>query len=249
MRKLLPVLICIILFLTACAYDNQQDMFPHVVIPDSTYKGQVAWFTLDSGLSDELGQVEDLRFLGSLETGRDHHMTDSSALILDGIEDYLTLFLGRYDSLAISMWFLPLPNYRRAFLFDYGIGQFSAGIDAVTSATMPRFNIFMKQDTSEFVWNNPIDYFFWHHLYIEIGDTINTPRMYIDGYQPGSADTTMRIHPLTDLFYLGRPYNSDIIDTLLFRGYVDEIRIFNVFLPDSQIQNLFWDGIPGRRFR
>ena len=246
MRRIAFLACLIPLFLSACVYDNQVDMFPHVTIPDSSYKGQVGWFPFDSGLVDQLGRLEPLRFWGSLEMGRDHRMTDSACLIMDGIEDYLAGLIGLNDTLAISLWFLPLPNYPRAFLFDYGIGNFSAGIDAVTTATMPRFNIWMKQDTTEFIWPDAIDFFYWHHLYLEIGDTINPPRMFIDGYMPSPADTLWKMHTLTDLLYLGMPLNPDIMDTLLYRGYIDEVRIFNTFLTEEQIINLYWDGKPFR---
>jgi hypothetical protein len=244
--KLLPFIGGILLLFNSCVWDNSQDMFPHVVIPDSTYKGQVAWFPFDSGLVDQLGQVEPLRFWGSFELGRDHRMIDSAAIVMDGVEDYLAGLIGLNDSMAVSMWFLPLPNYPRAYLFDYGIGRFTAGIDAVTSATMPRFSLFMKQDTTEVrLTSNPIDFFFWHHLYIEIGDTANYPRIFIDGYPLFPPDSTIwRMHTLTDMLYLARPFNPDIMDTLMYRGYLDEIRIFNVFLTEEEILNLYWEGKP-----
>lgn len=227
---------------TACVNDNEKDMFPHIVIPDSAIQGQVAWFSFDSTLEDQLRNVDPLRFWGDIERGRDHNRIDSAALVLDGIHDYLSGFIGRYDSLAISLWFLPMPNYNKSFLFDYGLGRFSAGLDAITSATMPRFRIFMQQDTSKCYWTNQLDFYFWHHMYLEIGDTINPPRLYIDGYLPDTVSRPWRMHPLTDLLYLGRPYNTDIMDTLLFRGYIDEIRIFNKFLTETEIYSLFWEG-------
>ncbi|MFH0760692.1 MAG: hypothetical protein V2A67_04235 [Bacteroidota bacterium] len=243
MRKTIAALAGFALILNSCVNDNEQEMFPHVVIPDSTIKGQIASFSFDSGLFDDLGKVDPLRFWGSEEFGTDHHMTDSAAVVLDGIRDYLSGYLGRHDSLAISMWFLAMPNYRQAYLVDYGIGQFAAGLDAITSATFPAFSIFMKQDTTTFVWAQDVDYFFWHHLYMEIGDTGNPPRLFVDANLLGLADTIWSLHPLTDMFYLGRPFNADIMDTLLYRGYLDEIKIFNTFLTEDEIINLYWGGV------
>lgn len=243
MKTVLPIFFLLVMISTACVNDNEKDMFPHIIIPDSAIQGQVAWFSFDSTLEDQLRNVDPLRFWGDIERGRDHNRIDSAALVLDGIHDYLSGFIGRYDSLAISLWFLPMPNYNRSFLFDYGIGQFSAGLDAITSATMPRFRMFMQQDTSKWYWTNQLDFFFWHHMYLEIGDTINPPRLYIDGYMPDTVSRPWRMHPLTDLLYLGRPYNTDIMDTLFFRGYIDEIRIFNKFLTETEIYSLFWEGM------
>lgn len=242
MKTFLPVLFWLIIISSACVNDNEKDMFPHVVIPDSSIQGQIAWFTLDSTLEDQLGNVDPLKFWGDLERGRDHNRLDSAAVVLDGWLDFMSGFIGRYDSLAISLWFLPLPNYNSSYIFDYGIGLFAAGLDAITTATMPRFRIFMQQDTARWYWSNQLDFYFWHHLYMEIGDTINPPRLYIDGYLPDTVDRPWRIHPLTDLLYLGRPFNPDIMDTLLFRGYLDEIRIFNKFLSEEEILSLFWEG-------
>jgi len=245
-KAYLPVIAWLILIGSACINDNEKDMFPHIVIPDSLIQGQVAWFSLDSTLEDGLGNVDPLKYWGDMERGRDHGRLDSAALILDGVHDFLSGFIGRYDSLAISLWFLPMPNYNQAYLFDYGIGQFSAGLDAITSATMPRFRMFMQQDTAKWFWTNQMDYFFWHHMYIEIGDTINTPRLYVDGYMPDTVSKPWRMHPITDLLYLGRPYNTDQMDTLLYRGYIDEVRIFNKFLSEEEILSLFWDGGPSK---
>lgn len=219
-------------------------MFPHLIIADSVIQGQVAWFSLDSTLDDQLMNVDPLRFWGDLERGRDHNRIDSAALILDGIHDYLTGMIGIYDSLAISLWFLPMPNYSQSYLFDYGVGQYAAGLDAITSATMPRFRMFLQQDTSKWFWTNQLDFFFWHHLYLEIGDTDHPPRLYVDGYLPDTVSRPWRLHPLTDLLYLGRPYNADIMDTTFFRGYLDEIRIFNTFLTEDEIFSLYWEGKP-----
>jgi len=242
-KTVLPIFFWLVMISTACVNDNEKDMFPHIIIPDSSIQGQVAWFSFDSTLEDQLRNVDPLRFWGDIERGRDHNRIDSAALVLDGIHDYLSGFIGRYDSLAISLWFLPMPNFNRSFLFDYGVGQFSAGLDAITSATMPRFRMFMQQDTSKWYWTNQLDFFFWHHMYLEIGDTINPPRLYIDGYLPDTIPRPWRMHPLTDLLYLGRPYNTDIMDTLLYRGYIDEIRIFNKFLTETEIYSLFWEGL------
>jgi hypothetical protein len=231
------------LFCSACVNDNEKDLFPHIVIVDSVIKGQVAWFNLDSTLADQLNNVDPLRFWGDMERGRDHNRMDSAALVMDGARDYLTGFIGRYDSLAISLWFLPMPNYNKLVLFDYGFGQFSAGLDAITSATMPRFRMFLQQDTARWYWTNTLDFYFWHHMYLEIGDTINPPRLYIDGYMPDTLLRPWRMHPITDLIYFCRPSNADIMDTLMFRGYIDEIRIFNKFLKEEEIFSLFWEGI------
>jgi len=242
-RKLIAALAGLAIIMASCVTDNEQDLFPHIVIPDSVLKGQVASFSFDTGLSDDLGNIDPLRFWGSGSFGTDHHQSDSAAVYLDGIEDYLSGFIGRHDSLAISMWFLAMPNYRREYLVDYGIGQFAAGLDAVTSATFPAFSIFMKQDTTTYGWPENIDYYFWHHLYIEIGDTGNPPRLFVDGNSREPADSIWTLHPLTDLFYLGRPYNGDIMDTLLFRGYLDEIKIFNTFLTEDEIISLYWGEV------
>jgi len=241
-KKIQSIFVLLLLIMSACVNDNERDMFPHVIIQDSAIKGQIAWFTLDSSFNDKLGHVDPLRFWGDIERGRDHNRLDSAAVVLDGVHDYLSGLIGVYDSLAISLWFLPMPNYSRSYLFDYGLGQFAAGLDAITTATMPRFSVFMQQDTSRWYWRNQMDFYFWHHLYLEIGDTINPPRLYIDGYMPDTVSRPWRLHPLTDLLYLGRPYNYHIMDTLLFRGYLDEIRIFNKFLTEDEIFSLFWEG-------
>lgn len=99
----------------------------------------------------------------------------NGAIVLDGRKSYLGGFLPLSDTLAVSFWMMPMPNFNRAVLLDYGMGQFTVGIDAVTSATWPLYKIYYEQDTAIHRWNQEVDYFFWHHLYVEIGDTLNPP--------------------------------------------------------------------------
>jgi hypothetical protein len=239
-----PAVLLLTGLLFGCVNDNEKDLFPRAVIPDTALQGQLAWFPFDSSLADKLGNQDPLSISGPLEFGRDHAGKGAGALVFDGIRNYLYGFLTRNDSLAVSLWILPMPNYRSAYLVDYGLSQFAAGLDAVTSATMPRFRMFIKQDTAVWYWNNEVDYFFWHHIYIEIGDTLNPPRLYIDGYPAEPADRPWKMHPLADLLYLGRPFNADIMDTLLYRGYLDDVRIFNKFLSEDEILSLYWEGRP-----
>ncbi|MDD4646201.1 MAG: hypothetical protein PHY99_09470 [Bacteroidales bacterium] len=242
MKKIIPVLLCLVLMNASCVNDNQNDLFPRVIIPDSLIQGQVAFFEFDSSLYDKLGNVDPLKFRGNLKYSRDHNRKDNGAVSLDGLHDYLSGFIGKYDSLAISLWFLPMPNNKRAILFDYGVGQFAAGLDAITSATVPAFEMYIEQDTARWTWSGKVDYFYWHHLYIELGDTSKPPRLYVDGYMPDTVSRPWKLNPVNDLFYLGRPSHTDFMDTLLYRGYIDELKIFNKFLTDEEILNLYWGG-------
>lgn len=243
------VLICLACFLLmpGCVDDNEQDLFPRPVLSDTAFQGELARYTLDSGLYDLTGLTEPLEAFGDPAFASDHMGQDSAAYMLDGFDDYFRALIGNQDTLAVSLWFLPLPNYQEAILFDYAAGCFSAGLDAVTTATMPRFRLFMRQDTQTVYYPNEIDYFYWHHLYIEIGDTTRATRMYLDGYPPETDSVSWEMHPLIDLFYIGRVFNEYLMDSMMYRGIVDEIRLFNQPLSEEEILNLYWEGNPLNR--
>jgi len=243
------ILLAVILFCTACVNDNEKDLFPRPVLSDSAFQGQIAWYTLDSGLFDLTGRLDPLTPFGEPSLVPGFNGTDSAAVSLDGVDDYFRVLIGNHDSLAISMWFCPFPAFQQALLFDYGAGKFAAGIDAVTSATMPRFRFFLKQDTTTWYFTDEMDFFYWTYLYIELGDTLNPPRLYVNGYMPEGDSLPWTMHPLVDLLYLGRGFNKDITDSLMYRGYYDDIRIFNQFLSEEEILSIFWDGRPQQKNR
>ncbi|MFO7616517.1 MAG: LamG-like jellyroll fold domain-containing protein [Bacteroidales bacterium] len=240
-RLILPAII-VLLLLAGCVYDNEKDLFPRVVVPDTAIQGQLAWYSFDSTLADQLGYQDPLRLWGKLEFGMDYTGVPFGAVVLDGLKDYLGGFLSLSDTLAVSLWILPMPNYPKAVLLDYGMGRFTAGLDAITSATWPRFRLYYEQDTTIHYWSQEIDYFFWHHIYMEIGDTLVPPRVYIDGYPAEPAEQLWKMHPLVGLLYIGRHFNTDLKDTMLFRGYIDDLRIYNQLLTEEEILNLYWGG-------
>lgn len=244
-RSVLPVFMMLLL-LQSCVYDNEKELFPRIVIPDSAFKGQLAWYTFDSTLADQLGQQDPLRVWGDLQFGMGYAGDPNGAVVLDGRKSYLGGFLPLSDTLAVSFWMMPMPNFNRAVLLDYGMGQFTVGIDAVTSATWPLYKIYYEQDTAIHRWNQEVDYFFWHHLYVEIGDTLNPPRVYLDGHPVEPTDKPWTMHPLVDLLYVGRHHNADMKDSMMFRGFIDDLRIFNQFLTEEEILNIYWGGGPVR---
>ena len=249
MIRILFLIAVAALLLNSCVEDNEKDLFPRPVLSDSAFQGLLGWYSLDSGLLDITGRLDPLYPFGNPEWIAGYNGLDSAALSLDGVDDYLRVLIGHHDSLAISMWILPFPSLRHSMLFDYGAGSFAAGLDAITTATMPRYRLFMKQDTAVHYFEDEYDFFYWTYLYIELGDTLLPPRLYINGYAPLADTISWTMRPLIDILYLGRQYNPYEMDSTMFRGYIDDIRIFNQFLTEEEILSIYWDGLSKKRSR
>ncbi len=239
MRKI-GLVVLAITTLVACVSDNEYDLFHTDPFPDSATTGFIGYYPFAAKLTDSLGIQNPFEFKGSLEYVWGVYGDSAGAIFLDGQKDYLRNFLEAGDSLALSFWMLPYPSYYSVVLFDYGVGELEVGMDAVSGATMPSYQLYVKQGETKQVSQRVIDCFMWHHIFVEAGSPDQLPRWYINGWQVEDTLIPMPFVPRSEIMFVGRTADPDTTFNKYYRGILDELRIFNEYLPDSIIEELYW---------
>ncbi|MCJ7816994.1 MAG: LamG domain-containing protein, partial [Candidatus Aenigmarchaeota archaeon] len=82
----------------------------------------------------------------------------------------------------------------------------------------------------------------WHHLAGVFDSQTNTLKMYVDGVQDGSAQTTSgTLLTSTQPVSIGSA-EPNYVSTEYFNGTIDDVRIYNRALNASEIQALYHSG-------
>lgn len=203
-------------------------------------EGLVAYFPLDSNYEDASGNAVTLQAYGNPEFANGYS-DESSAVVLDGEDDFLVGSIGKLETFSISMWFLTNKTYVgewprwRSTCFDYSNKQVYGYIDGSTGATQLHSGI----ESSSFTATYIPGYNTWSHIYLAISNDL---KIYIDG----QLDTTQVLQDKmvysSDIIYLGRASNDDQIELTYFEGKLDDIRIYNRVLSQEEIEQLSANG-------
>jgi hypothetical protein len=230
LMKYLSILLALAVLL-GCEHDRDDD-----VVGD--HGGLVAYFPLDSTYADESGNGVLLQVFGAPEFTEGSGGAPFSAVLLDGEDDYLVATVGTLDTFSISMW---VRSYRyfvgewphwRSTVFDYSDKQVYGYIDGVSGATRLSFGI----DAEPVTGIIPDNMYHWFHLYVAVDHEVNI-------YYNGSLSSTVSVEEardyLSEFLYLGRASADEDLDLTYFYGPLDEIRIFNRVLDQTEIDKLF----------
>jgi len=226
------ILLLAVAVMLGCESENEEDLRK-----EGDHPGLVAYYPLDSSFTDESGNGHLLQVYGEPEFMEGYDNEPFSALLLDGETDYLRATVGLLDSFAISMW---VRSYRyfvgewphwRSVVFDYSNKQVCAYVDGVSGAT--RLNLGMESVTvAGFIPDNMYD---WFHLYVDVGNEL---RIFYNGSLTVTEPVDDTIAYKGELLYLGRASEDDEIELTYFYGLVDEIRIYDRLLEQSEIDEL-----------
>ena len=126
------LLLIFVVVLLSCSDENGSDLDD---IVDNS--GLVAYFPLDSNYYDESGHEHLLQAFGNPEFTEGYRDEPSSAVLLDGKDDFLLGSIGDLDTFSISMWAQSYrfyvgewPRWRSTF-FDYSNKQVYGAIDGI----------------------------------------------------------------------------------------------------------------------
>ncbi|MFC1591461.1 LamG-like jellyroll fold domain-containing protein [Thermodesulfobacteriota bacterium] len=225
--------------------------------PSCTGAGLVAHYPFNGNANDESGNGHDGTVNGATLT-TDRFGNPNSAYSFDGVDDYIALgdsdnLLGVARNISISIWVYTHDNTLGQKIFNgerevgtpsayntgYGIsimddGSIKASVG--TGVTNAGSNAAISSSTA-------IDSNAWEHIVIVRNDT--DIRIYING----ELDSSRNDFSSYDISYYGSAheydkyaigngcYNSWICNT--FNGLLDDLRIYNRALSESEIQELY----------
>lgn len=225
----------------SCVNENEYDLFHKDPIPDSTYNGFLAYYRFDGNLSDSLKKQHPFEWLGSEEYTWGFNGDSAGAIFMDGMEDRMRNFFEAGDSISFCFWLMPYPNWSTVVLFDYGVEELEIGFDAVSGATMPSFQLYLKNGEQKQITSRVIECFFWHHFFIEAGSPDRAPRIFIDGWEIWDTLVPAPFKPKLPVLYMGSSSQKDTSENKLYRGFIDNLKIFNDYLSNEQIEALYWE--------
>ncbi len=231
------VLLIFTVSLLSCQSENEVDLYNNGKNPGLLNQDLLAYFPLDSSYIDESGNDNLLQPYGNPEFVEGYRNEPSTAVLLDGDDDFLVGFIGKLDTFSISMWLLSYryyvgewPEWRSA-IFDYSNKQVYGYIDGVSGATQINCGIESKPVAGAAI-DNVGD---WFHLYVAVS---NDMKIYINGSLRKTEPYQDTITYLSDIIYFGRASNDDEIELTYFYGLIDEIKIFNRILDQTEIDEL-----------
>ena len=226
------ILVFAVMVLVSCESGKDDDMNEN-----REKTGPIAYFPLDSSYMDESGNGILLQAFGNPEFTEGHGKEPFTAVLLDGEDDYLVATVGNLDTFSISMWILSYryfvgewPHWRST-VFDYANKQVYGYIDAVSGATQFSFGI-AGEPVTGIVPDNMNN---WFHLYVAVGKEVS---IYYDGSLTATEPVEEPGIYVNGLLYLGRSNEDDEIKLTQFYGLLDEIRIYNRILDQSEIDEL-----------
>ncbi len=213
-------------------------------------------------VNEDIEDPTDLSILpdsdGDLNSGGDLDYRDvysvtypsSASIDFDGVDDYL-----EGDSVLDGMGELTIMAWIKVDAENSGVSRITiAGEDTacrlyVEPNNEVLFGIRTSASISNTVSGGTINYGEWHHVTGVFSATTGEQKIYIDGHlietQTNGNLVGTTIDTTSDWngdFEIGR-LSSTVSDLEYFDGEIDEIRVFNVALTDSQIQSMIYQEI------
>ncbi|MCK8479185.1 LamG-like jellyroll fold domain-containing protein [Psychroserpens algicola] len=213
-------------------------------------------------VNEDINDPTDLSILpdadGDLASGGDLDYRDlfdtnppvASNLDLDGLDDYLSCngFLNDLDQVTIMAWVKIDPENAVQSLSTIAGEDVSCRLVA-KDGNMLGFTLRTPAGTVTAYPTSGVNYNEWHHVVGTFSNATGAVFLYIDGelvsdtiYTNHIGEKTQNSSDSNGNFEIGRK-SSDITNKEYFNGKVDEVRIFDMALSKSQIQQIVFQEI------
>lgn len=240
------LLLFILFFLSQCVSENIEEKYANTP-PDPVTVNEMAWFPLNGNLNDSTENHSMISVAGPVNYTTGLNKESGKGLILNGVNNYIVISSGYLDTIAILFWMKThngIANPNQPVMIDYGHNAASIKlIDAVTEAT----NLLLQHGQSEVNSASMGENYFLNTynkfslIYLEAGGT--SAAFSFQGYLDDGTPHKISNHytfplifdPITDLIYIGRSSDPQHISNSFFKGYIDEIHVFNHFLTNDEL--------------
>ncbi len=219
--------------------NNDTLVIKNTTVSNSLNQGLVAYYPFNGNANDESGNGYNGVVQGATLTA-DRFGNSNNAYKFDGISNSVTTNFVPPNNSTISLWFNPeLKQVFNAGLFStyiYTLGIHSYNFygwyvsfrDVSQTSILWVFGDGNNADTVKYSGSNV-----WHHLVLQSSN--NTVSIFIDG----QLKKTMQVATT----HAGPIYFGDSKwDDRYFNGVIDDIRIYNRTLDDTEIQALYHEG-------
>ena len=233
--------LAIIAAIFGCTSNNELELYPREKFVDTVKTGLIAHYTFDNTTNDisgnELAAITHSKPIYTF----DRFGEELKSIYLNGLTDYITAFIGKHDSISISVWIYPdFDNNVNSTLVEYGYQTFHAQqCDATSGPTTLRWSIKTTYNNEESIQTSSYyDYSQWHHIYFEAGSSITPSRIFINGGMIAQFDKIIEINVVLDILYIGRSLSAENSNSSFYHGKIDDLRIYDRPLTEMEIKNL-----------
>ena len=187
------------------------------------------------------------------------------AFNFDGIDDYVVLnspvYVPSSSGTTVAAWIKIDPSAgtnKRNFIVELGDGQSPNKYQMDFEWSSPAYNGSPHELSVSYydTTGRAIMYLIylvdladnqWHHVVFSDDYVTRNPKLYVDGIQA----------PTRLLYYMGLPSSQDADNMIIgsrgdkadyFKGDIDEVAIFNRALSDSEIQQMYNNGLAGKGY-
>jgi len=233
--------LAIIAVVLGCTSNNELELYPREKFVDTVKTGLIAHYTFDNTTDDISGNEFPAITHGDPVYTIDRFGEELKSIYLNGFTDYITAFIGKHDSISISVWIYPdFYNNVNSTIVEYGYQTFHAQqCDATSGPTIRRWYIKASYNNEDSIQTlSYYDYSRWHHVYFEAGSSITPSRIFINGEMITQLDKMIEIDVSLDILYIGRAISAENSNSSFYHGKIDDLRIYDRPLTETEIKNL-----------
>ena len=210
--------------------------------------GLIAYFPFNGNVIDESGYDNYSLSNGNPVFVDDRNGTSSSAIMMDGADDYIDLGTSSiYDislltNFSFSYWISPDQS---AFTGErVVISKYNSATDTrlYKMGVRPEEEVVLRlydrgTVTSEFI-KQPIIYDWMHVVVVFDGNEVS---MYVNGELKSSFDYSVTLKQLLSNIptYIGAAYFSNTSPDLLYKGLVDDVAFYEKSLTPDEVETLY----------
>ena len=202
--------------------------------------GLVAYYPFNGNANDESGSGND-GVVNGATLAIDRNGNAKSAYSFDGVNDNITTgstFGDNATQISVNLWFKS-NSLKTRWSGILGRDRGAANIDDVWNIILSKNEIkteIVEKGNREFSLSHPIDTS-WHNLSMVYNGVTHVLKLYYDGSLKNQLTTDVGILNSTPELTLSIGSYSN--NTFMFNGLIDDIRIYDRALSESEIQELY----------
>ncbi len=201
-------------------------------------KGLVAYYPLNGNADDASGNGNNGSVVGA-KSCKDRFGNANAAFRFNGVDNYISFKsvpLTKLDNWSLSAWMNPSSINQYAMVVCLGFDDGNTGDGFAFGITTGSFNPGnhltgvlggVKWIPTEYTFSSPD---VWYHVVMLRNDGVT--KFYVNGVQTANTESSTPLAPTT--FTIGSASGIRF-----FKGMIDDVRIYNRALSDSEIQSIY----------
>ena len=232
-------IIILLSILSSCQYENSEELYySNSSTQTDTTGGKkiIADIPFNNSITDESNNQLEIIIHGSPNFTNNRFNETNKAIYFNGEDEYIELDIEEQDSISVSFWFISASGKSNlSSLFDYGANAVKTNIDGYSGPTSFNVTTFYN-NLDELNANYYFQYYTWYHVYVS---ACNNPVIYINGEKAGEIRKNIILNLTSTNLVFGKSIHEDTEMDVYFHGTIDDIKIYNFSLTETEINELY----------